>query len=101
MEIHEEDEEYFLVGNISIKIYLNDRVNWSAVSKDEGLYYELEMLKKNVKGEVFSINEAMLIVGHSNLRKTQRLLKKGIEQGELNKSGKGKNTKYSFEAKEM
>lgn len=96
LEIHEENEEYFLVGHASIKIYLNDRVNWSAVSKDEGLYYELELLKKHLKVESFSVNEAMLILGHSNLRKTQRLLKKAIEEEELNKSDKGKNTRYSF-----
>lgn len=96
LEIHEESEEYFLVGHASIKIYLNDRVNWSAVSKDEGLYYELELLKKHLKAESFSINEAMLILGHSNLRKTQRLLKKAIEEGEVSKSDKGKNTRYSF-----
>lgn len=95
LEIHEENEEYFLVGNASIKIYLSDRIKELKKNKDESFYHELETLKDHYKKAWFNVNEAMVILDHSNLRKTQRLLKKALELGELAKEGSGKKTIYS------
>lgn len=96
LEIHEENEEYFFVGHASVKIYLDDRIKEPKKNKDENFYHELEALKDHYQKTSFNINEAMLILAHPNLRKTQRLLKKALELEELNKEGSGKKTIYYF-----
>lgn len=99
LEIHEENEEYFFVGHVSIKIYLNDRVKEIKKVKDEGFFFELDMIKNKYENKIFHIQDAMILLGHSNLRKTQRLLKKALELEELHREGSGKKTVYFFTAK--
>lgn len=99
LEIHEENEEYFLVGHVSIRIYLSDRVKETKKIKDEGFFYELDLIKNEFENKIFHIQDAMLSLGHSNLRKTQRFLKKALELEELHKEGAGKKTVYFFDGR--
>jgi len=94
LKIREEDEEYFLEGQVSIKIYLADRIKTFQEKKDESFYDEIQLLNQKFKTNSFSLREAMNSLKHSNLRKTQRFIKKAIEHNLIKKINEGKKTRY-------
>ena len=94
--ITQENEEYFFTGDVEIKIYLKDRIRSVEKRREESLFHELDILKNYFKDEVFNLQEASKNLKHSNLRKTQRLIKRALEQNIIVRMNQGKNTTYQF-----
>lgn len=96
LQILEKNGEYYLEGQIHIKLYLQDLLKDQEELIEPRLYAELDQLRKKFNHSQFSIRDASETLKHENLRKTQRLLKKAFENKLIARELHSKNTTYSL-----